>query len=108
MTCEPAPDADVGPFALADPARNVALLQSAGCSDVTIETISEDVWVAADVPDASAFLELSLARRVPDPRDLRRVLEAAEQQFAKCLTADGVRLPSVALLCHATRKDCCR
>ena len=101
----PVPEADIGPFALADSDRNVALLRASGCADVAVETIRDDVWVANDVEDAVAFLELSLRHRIPDDHDRQRVLDAARLRFAEFLTRDGVRLPSVALLCRATRTE---
>ncbi|MFF3401537.1 class I SAM-dependent methyltransferase [Streptomyces sp. NPDC002659] len=92
-----------GPFALSDPDTNARLLKLAGCIDIEIQTLETDVWVGTDVADALEFFRGSLNGYVPNGTDLNAAVDRARPLLADHATPSGIYLPSVALLCHATR-----
>jgi SAM-dependent methyltransferase len=95
------------PFSLADPDVLGALFDSAGFGEVTVETID---GVAA-YKDVDAYFAtagalappLAAALRTASADDLARVRASAGEALERFRTADGLRVPSRALLVTAQR-----
>ncbi len=101
-----------GPFSLGERDRIAAVLGAAQFTDVTIEPVTEPLWIGSDVPDAAAFL---MATRVgksllegADPPTAARIGEAVQAALERHATEaeDGVRLGSRAWLVTAHRPEC--
>lgn len=71
-----APDAP-GPYGLADPDRTRAILERAGFTSITIESLTLPMRIGADVDDAVAFL-----RSLPRVAELFAAARTDEQQAA--------------------------
>jgi SAM-dependent methyltransferase len=96
-----------GAFALADPARTAALLETAGFVDVTVEPVVEAMWMGESVDDTVAFMRTTefATTLFSDARPARA--DAAWSAIARALAGhdgpDGVELQGKAWLVTATR-----
>jgi hypothetical protein len=61
------PDAP-GPFSLAEPDRIRSILGAAGYVDLTVEPVSEPLWIGTDVADAMTFFGSTGIARAPRSR----------------------------------------
>jgi SAM-dependent methyltransferase len=85
-----------GPFALADPRRTRALLESAGWVEVTLEKYSDRMRMGRDPEDVLAFmLSDEMGRRLVEGKDLEAVqagTEATLEALRPYATPEGVVL----------------
>ncbi len=100
----PPPDAPT-PFALADPERVRAILESAGFQDVDLEPIDEPVDLGADASDAMAFAKTmgiveGLTHEL-DPATRAAAMSNLADLFHEHETVDGVLFASAAWLITA-------
>lgn len=94
-----------GPFSLGERNRIATMLHAAALSDVVIESITEPLWMGADVADSMAFLTstriLNSLLRNADPLTVDRVSEAIQAALEPYVTPDGVLMGSRAWLVSA-------
>jgi SAM-dependent methyltransferase len=95
-----------GPFSLADRAKVEALLAGAGCTDVRVDAVSEDVWLGGDVKDVIGYLRAmpmvqSMISQATDQEVSARILAEVAEGFAPYRRADGVWARSSAWLVTA-------
>jgi SAM-dependent methyltransferase len=96
-----------GPFSLADPERIRELLAGAGFTGISIEPVTEHMWLGADAGDAAGFLRENPAARTmlrdADEETVANVGQALRDALAAHQTGDGVVLGSAAWLVTADR-----
>jgi SAM-dependent methyltransferase len=94
-----------GPFAFANPHHLEQLLIEAGFSEITIQPVLADVWVAQDPHDAVRFFDDDAGdqlRRTVGPERMERILANLLRLVEPHTAPDGIRLPAAAWLATAT------
>ena len=101
----PPPDAP-GPFSLSDIDRVVAVLSSAGFTDVDVDSVSADMWFGTDVDDAHRFVIGLLGWMLEglDDTARSRALDDLRNTIVSHATPDGVVFGSAAWIIRATRR----
>ncbi len=96
-----------GPFALADPQRTRALLESAGWSEVTVEEYSDRMRMGRDPEDVVQFMfSDEMGRRLvegKDPEAVQAGTEATLEALRAYATPDGVVLGGATWLVTARK-----
>jgi SAM-dependent methyltransferase len=96
-----------GPFSLADPERIRESLADAGFTGISIEPVTEPMWLGTDADDATGFLQENPTARTmlkdADEQTVANVRQALREALATHQTADGVALGSAAWLVTAER-----
>ncbi len=104
---QPAPPPDApGPFSLSDIDRIVAVLSSAGFTDVDVDGVSADMWFGTDVDDAHRFVIglLGWMLRGLDDTARSRALDDLRNTMVSHATPDGVVFGSAAWVVRAMRR----
>lgn len=103
---------DPGPFSLADPDRIRQLLGGAGFGAITVEPVSEPMWIGADVDDVVTYqlgtpmARSMLASVVDDETSQKAVaaVDALRDALAGHQGPDGIELGGAAWLVTAVRE----
>ena len=101
----PGPPPDAGPFALSDPGRVRSLLTQAGYTDITLDGMSEGLWLGNDADDAHRFALGLMGWMLEglDDAGRARASDALHATVAAHATPDGVLFESAAWITEAIR-----